>query len=137
MERYEPLYAERHIGTFNLRLVMALAVMLMGIVWLAPHLVFIGLGWGAFVWFTTPGQYVVFWDRMLIEYGRPRVRHVLFQEIDRVEMLPVSFGNRMRVRLKNGRRTIIQPRDLKGFESKLQDAIDSYRQSHPQRRAQD
>ena len=140
MERYEPLYAERHIAAFNVRLILAFAVLVLGLSTLPDGgavLVFVGFGWAAFTWFTTPGQYVVFWDRLLVEYGRPRVRHVLFQEIDRLEMLPVSFGNRMRVRFKNGRRMIIQPRDLKAFESKLQDAIDAYRQNDPESRAQD
>ena len=87
-----------------------------------------GVVMAAFSWFTTPSQYVIFSDRLLIAYGRPRVRQVLFQQIDHVELLKLAIGDRLRVRLTRGGSLYLQPRDADEFQTRLQSALSSY---HP------
>jgi len=74
--------------------------------------------------------YMVFNDRLVIAYGKPRVRNVLFQQIDEVQILTLVIGNRLLVRLKSGRRLLLQPRDIEQFQGRFQSALDSYRRTH-------
>ena len=75
---------------------------------------------------------MIFDDRLAIAYGRPRVRHIFFQQIDQVEVLRLAIGDRLRVRLRHGRPLFIQPNDLDQFHSRLDGALASYRRDHPE-----
>ena len=130
MEQYQPLHADRHRSSFNFSLILSLGVALIGVVTGEPLVVVIGLAFAAFAWFTTPSQYMIFNDRLVIAYGRPRIRHVLFQQVDQVEVLKLPIGHRILVRLTNGRRLMIQPRDAEEFQTRFQGALESYHQDH-------
>jgi hypothetical protein len=86
----------------------------------------------AWSWFTTPSQYVLFADRLMIAYGRPRVRHVSFEQVGEVELISLPMGKRLRVRLTTGRMLFIQPRDGEEFGRRFQTALDSYRRDNPE-----
>ena len=130
MAQYQPLFADRHRGSLNFTLILALGLAAVGVYNADPIWVVIGLGIAVFSWLTTPSQYLIYNDRLLIAYGRPRVRHVLFHQFDRLETVNLPFGARLLVLLKTGRRFLIQPRDLEQFQDKLQNALNTYRESH-------
>ena len=98
--------------------------------------VIIGLAFAAFSWFTTPSQYMIFNDRLVIAYGRPRMRYVFFREIGQVDLLKVGLGDRLLIRLRSGRRFLLQPRDAEEFQGKLEQARESYLQQHPDEQPQ-
>ena len=127
MEQHEPLHSDRHKSSLNITLIIAVGVAVVGlyidILWFLA-----GVVMATFSWFTTPSQYVIFSDRLLIAYGRPRVRQVLFQQINQVELLKLAIGDRLRVRLTRGGSLYLQPRDADEFQSRLQSALSSY---HP------
>ena len=132
MEQYEPLHADKHRSTFNFTLAVSLCAVAIGLYELSQDgigfLLIIGLTFAAFSWLTTPGWYMIYSDRLVIAYGKPRVRHVYFRQIDRVELITLPFGNRLLVRLRNSRRILIQPKDVEEFQSKFRGAIESYLQ---------
>ena len=132
-QQYEPLHAARHGSSFNLTLVLALGVTVVGAFVMGdPLVVIIGLAFAAFSWFTTPSQYMIFNDRLVIAYGKPRMRHLFFNEMGHVDLLKVGFGDRLLVRLRTGRRFLLQPRDAEEFQGKLEQARESYFQHHPE-----
>ncbi len=135
MQEYgQPLHADRHKGSFNFTLALALAVVVIGVLQMdagGATFVVIGLAVAAFSWFTTPSQYTLFDDHITITYGRPRVRHIGFQQIDRSEILKIFVGDRLIIHLANGRRFLIQPRDVEGFQEKFEQALASYQRYHP------
>ncbi len=126
----EPRWVERHAGSANLRLVVAFGSMVLGILFQAYPLVFVGLGFAILAWFTTPGYYSIYEDRLVIFYGRPRSRHVLFSHIEWVDALPLPLGNRLIIRLRTPGRLIIQPTNSTEFRRKLQDAVERYQADH-------
>ena len=130
MQQHEPLHADRHKTSFNITLVLAVGLAAVGLFNFDPLWLTIGVAMGAYTWFTTPSQYVIFADRLLIAYGRPRLRHVVFQQITEVEMLKLAIGDRLRIRLARGGSIYLQPRDPGEFEGHLQRALESYRPGH-------
>ena len=131
-QQYEqPVHWDRHRSAINFTLILAIVVAVIGVLSALPLLV-VGLAVGAFSWLTTPSQYAVFNDRLIIYYCKPRVRHIPFQQIEQVELLSLAIGSRLRVRLDGGRPLFIQPRDAEEFQSKFQVALDSYRRDHPE-----
>ena len=128
-EQHKPLWSERHISSINLRLLLALGTVLVALLLQAWELLFIGVGFAAYAWLSTPDQYVIYSDRLIIFYGRPRTRHVFFEAIEWVDSLPIAFGSRLRLRLNTRGRLMIQPRNLEEFKGKLQAAIQEYQGS--------
>ena len=135
----EPLHADKHRSTFNLTLIFAVVVAVIGLIGLSQGggagsfiLFVVGGAMAAYSWFTSPSYYWVYNDRLIIAYGRPRVRHVLFQEIDDVELLTLPFGNRLLVRLRSRRRLFLHPTDTEQFQTSLAGALDSYRRANPE-----
>ena len=129
MEQSELLHADRHGTSFNFTLILAVIVAVVGL-FMDPIVVIIGLAVAAFSWFTTPSRYMIFNDRLVIAYGKPRLRHVFFQQVDQLELLRLAIGSRLRVHLSNGRSLFIQPRDAEEFQSRFQSALESYRRDH-------
>ena len=137
MQRPEPLYRDRHISSINITLILGIAFVVMGLVvqaglFVPGDFVVIGIAAAAYSWLTTPLSYSLYDDRLVVFYGRPRIRHVLFQEIDDIEVPQFNFGNRMWIRLKTGRRVIIQPRALSDFQDKFKTAVQSYTGETPE-----
>ena len=129
-----PIHIDRHNANFNITLILGVAVAVLGFFQggEGTALIFLGVAFALYAWFTTPTQYMVFPDRLVIAYGRPRMRDVDFQHIDQVESLNLPFGTRLMLRLRRGRRIFIQPRDSEGFESQLLGALERYRSQHIQ-----
>ncbi len=133
MEENNPLHWDRHKAAFNFPLLAGLALAVISLLSggdSAILFVIIGLALAAYGWFTQPSQYVVYADRLVVTYGKPRVRHIPFQEVDQVELLKIAIGDRLLVRLKTGRRMFLQPRDLNEFQLRFAGALDSYRGQH-------
>ena len=137
MEQSDPLHWDRHRTSFNLTLVLALVVTAVGILSGNPPVVLIGLAVAAFSWLTTPAQYLVYIDRVMIAYGKPRVRYVYFQQIrpaprpsEEVQLIKLPIGSRVRVSLMQSRPLFIQPRDPEEFQRKFQEAVDTYMREH-------
>ena len=126
----QQLHWDRHGSSFNFTLMLSLAIAVIGILTQEPFVVVVGLAVAAFSWLTTPGQYMLYPDRLVIVYGRPRVRHVLFQDISEVQMLKFAFGARLLVRLQKGSRVLIQPKDAEQFEVRFKGALESYISEH-------
>ncbi len=130
-QQHAPLHSDRHRSSFNLTLIGGLAITAVGLFTLpegAPWFL-IGLAIVAWAWFTTPAHYMIFNDRLVIAYGRPRIRHVLFRQVDQIDPRLV-FGSRLLVRMSSGRPLLIQPRDIDEFRDKFQSALDTYRGDH-------
>ena len=126
----EPQWFERHAGSANLRLIVAFLSMILGVVLQHYVLILIGLGFALLAWFTTPRYYSIYEDRMVIFYGQPRSRHVLFGHIEWVDALPFALGNRLIIRLRTSGRLMIQPTNSLEFRRRLQTAVESYQANH-------
>ena len=88
----------------------------------------VGIGVAIYAWFTTPTNYALYNDRLLIFYGRPRTRHIMFENIEGVDnlMVPLS-GPRLRVREFRGRGAWLTPRDPETFMEQFRIAMDNFR----------
>ena len=132
-QQYEsPLHADRHRATFNFTLALSVAVAVVGLFTGNFVLVIVGLAVAAFTWLTTPAQYMIFEDRLVIAYGRPRIKYIFFQQVEGVELMKFAIGSRVRIRLRTARPLFIQPRDAEEFENRFQNALDSFRRDNPE-----
>ena len=127
----EPVHWDNHRGSVNITLLLALGVVFIGLFSQSGQFVVIGLAVAGYSWFTNPKQYIIYSDSLVIVYGRPRVREIPFTEISHVEMLSLPIGNRLRVRLTNGRGVMLTARDSETFQDRLDGALDSFRGTHP------
>jgi hypothetical protein len=117
----------------NFTLIFALVVAVFGLVRRDPLLVAVGLAVAIFNWFTTPRQYLIYQDALVIAYGQPRVRVIPFGRISgSPEVLRLIVGDRLRVQLMRGRPLIFQTRDLPTFHDRLGEALNSFRRDHPE-----
>ena len=128
-QQENPIYWDQHASRFNLTLIFSLAVAVLGLFTAAggfPFLVILGLGMAAYSWFTTPRQYLLYRDSMVIVYGLPRTRHISFAEISHVELLALPLGERLRIRMMSGSRLMLMMRDPGAFRGHLEDALSRY-----------
>ena len=132
MQQYEsPIHFDRHGASMNLNLFLALGVAAIGILLIQEAvIVVVGLSFAAFAWLTTPSMYSIYSNHLVIAYGRPRVRNVFFQNIEEIVPIQLPFGSRLVVRLRRGGRLLMQPRDVEGFSSQLNSALESFRSEH-------
>ena len=96
----------------------------------APQLIVIGLAVLAWTWFTTPKQYLIYADTLVIVYGRPRVKAIPFSQLSHVERLTLPIGDRLRIRLVSGRRIMLSMRDTETFHDRLDEALDKFHGLH-------
>ena len=135
MEEYQPLHTDRHKSSFNLTLMLAMVVAVIGLFsgGQGMFLVVIGLAVAAWSWLTTPSQYFIYNDRLVIAYGRPRVRHVNFEQIDQVDLLaPSNRGIGCVCVLRPVALCSSSPERPREFQSKFQGALESHRRDHPE-----
>lgn len=130
MQQHEPLHFDRHGASLNLNLILALGVTIIGVLMTEPLIVVVGLVFAGFAWLTTPSMYAIYVDRLIISYGRPRVRHVPFREIAQIQPVTLPMGIRLLIRLRSGRRFLIQPKDAEVFSSKFSGALQSFNLKH-------
>jgi len=117
----------------NFTLIFALVVAVFGLVRRDELLVAVGLAVAIFNWFTTPRQYLIYEDALVIAYGQPRVRVIPFGQVSGApEVLKLVVGDRLRVRLVRGRPVIFQIRDVPTFHDRLAEALNGFRRDHPE-----
>ena len=121
-----PIYWDQAASRFNLPLIFSLVVAVLGIFMANPLLIILGLGMAVYSWLTTPRQFLLFRDSMVIHYGMPRTRVISFAEISHVELLALPLGERLRIRMVSGSRLLLQIRDPGAFRGHLEDALARY-----------
>ncbi len=124
-QQENPIYWDQHSSRWNLTLIFALVVAVLGIM-TGYLLTALGLAMAAYSWFTTPRQYLLYRDRMMIIYGMPRTRVISFAEISHAELLAMPFGERLRLRMVAGNRMMLMMRDPGAFLGHLEDALARY-----------
>ncbi len=124
----QPIHWDQHRSSFNFTLIFALVVAVIGIMGNYPLLA-IGLAVAAYTWLTTPRQYLVYRDALVIRYGTPRVKPIPFANISHLETLSLPMGERLRVRMVDGKRTFLMAKDPDTFRQRLEEALGSYHDS--------
>ena len=124
-QQENPIYWDQHASRWNLTLIFALVVAVLGIM-TGLLLTALGLAMAAYSWLTTPRQYLLYRDRMMIVYGMPRTRVISFAEISHAELLAMPFGERLRLRMVAGNRVMLMMRDPGAFRGHLEDALARY-----------
>ena len=120
-----PLHWDDHRTKLNLTFIFALIVAVIGILG-QPVLFVIGVGVAIYSWLTNPKQYLIYRDALVIIYGRPRIKSYPFQEIAHLELLTLPIGDRLRIRMANGRRLMLLTKDSETFMKKLDEALDAF-----------
>ncbi len=127
-----PIHWDSNRRSMNLTLVFALIVAAFGLYGMFSAgdnglVLALGLAVAAYSWLTTPKHYMIFPGYMVIMFGTPRRKMVPFQQISHVEFLSLpSIGDRLRVRMVNGRSLMLQPRDAETFHDRLEEALSSF-----------
>ena len=121
-----PIHWDQHASRWNLTLIFSVIVAVLGIITAQILLIILGLAMAAYSWLTTPRQYLLYRDRMMIVYGMPRTRIISFAEISHAELLAMPFGERMRLRMVDGKRMMLMMREPSAFLGHLEDALAHY-----------
>ena len=129
----QPIHWDNHRTNLNLTFIFALIVAVIGILG-QPVLFVLGIGVAIYSWLTNPKQYLIYRDALVIIYGRPRIKSYPFQEISHLETLSLPMGERLRVRMVNGRRFLLLAKDTDTFRTKLDEALDAF---HGEQRGSD
>lgn len=122
----QPLHWDEHRTKLNLTIVFALIVAVIGVISVNPYIFIMGIGVAIYSWLTNAKQYLIYRDALVIVYGRPRVKAFPFQEIANLETLSLPMGERLRVRLVNGRRIMLMTKDSDTFRAKLDEALEAF-----------
>ncbi len=128
----QPLHMDRHRSSFNVTLIFALAVVVLGLINQGPQgllFVLLGVGFAAYTWLTTPREYLIYADALVIKYGTPRVRPIPFASISHLETLALPMGERLRIRMTDGKRTFLMAKDHDTFRQRLEEALGIYHQA--------
>ncbi len=124
-QQENPIHWDQHSSRWNITLIFALVVAVLGIM-TGYILTALGLAMAVYSWLTTPRQYLLYRDRMMIVYGMPRTRVISFAEISHVEVLALPFGERLRLRFVDGKRMMLAMRDPSAFLGHLEDTLIRY-----------
>lgn len=100
-----------------------------GSAWL---LVIVGLGVGAYSWLTSPRQYRVYSDALIIMFGMPRRRMIHFSDIREVVIDRGFMGDPLRVYTNNRRRIPLQVREPEEMHRYLDGAVKDFWRDNPQ-----
>ena len=125
----EPLHWDDHRTKLNLTLIFALVLFVFSLSTLDPGslpLLLISLGVAAYSWLNTPKQYLIYKNALVIICGRPRVKSYPFENMAHLELLTLPIGNRVRVRMANGSRIMLLPKDAETFNVKLDEALEAF-----------
>ena len=104
-------------------LILTLGLAVIGVATGQLWLLFLGLGFAAYNWFTSAKQYLIYTNALVVVYGRPRVKAYQFSEISHLEMLELPMGQRLRVRLNSGGRLVISTQNIEEFRDRLDEAL--------------
>ena len=125
-QQENPIHWDQHASRFNLTLIFSLVVAVLGLLMQTYLLIILGIGMAAYSWLTTPRQFLLYRDSMVIVYGMPRTRVISFAEISHVELLALPLGERLRIRMISGSRLMLMMRDPGAFRGHLEDALARY-----------
>ena len=95
-------------------------------------LILVGLGVGAYSWLTSPRQYRVYSDALIIMMGTPRRRTIHFSDIREVVIDRGFMGDPLRVYTVNRRRIALQVREPEEMHRYLESALADFRRANPQ-----
>ncbi len=95
-------------------------------------LILVGLGVGAYSWLTSPRQYRVYSDALIIMMGTPRRRTIHFSDIREVALDRGFMGDPLRVYTVNRRRIPLQVREPEEMHRYLDSALADFRRANPQ-----
>ena len=99
----------------------------------AESMLILGLGVGAYSWLTNARTYLIYPEHLVIMYGTPRRRIIPFSQISHVEFLSLpTIGDRVRVRLENGRGIMLQAKDSETFHDRLDEALNNFHGPRPE-----
>jgi hypothetical protein len=126
MEIEQPIYSTSHSRSLFQRINMAISVVVIVLGAFSiqgnPFLIFLGLGIGGLYWFTTPNQYFIYADKLIIHYGKPRIVEVPFDKIRDATMVKMPFSGVFIRRVgKSG--VFSRPKNIEEFLDALWDAI--------------
>lgn len=125
--REQPVHGDSHRGKWNITLIVAMIVAVVGLVSGNPLLAVLGIGFAAYSWFTSPRQYLIYATSLVIVYGQPRIKVIPFSDISHTDPLNLPVGERLRVQLVNGRRFLLLARNPSEFRQRLDEALDRFR----------
>ena len=95
-------------------------------------LIVVGLAVGAYSWLTSPRQYRVYSDALIIMFGTPRRRTIHFSDIRELANDRGFMGDPLRVYTMNRRRIPIQVQEPEPMHQALQAALGEFRRAYPQ-----
>ena len=130
-----PLHADVPRSRLNITLILAGVVALLGVLTVvqgnASGLLWLILGFAgvAYAWLTTPKQFQIYVNALVIVYGAPRIKVIPYPEISHLDLLAVPMGNRLRVRMENNSRLMISVQNLEEFQARLEEAMEKFRGS--------
>ena len=132
----QAIYWDKHRIPFNLTVILAMFVVAYGLFLMTqgadPRILLVGLGVGIYSWLTSPKQFWIYPDALVIVYGKPRNRVIPFTNLSHLEMRGQTAPDRLQVWLHRGRRVALVVRDPDAFNEQLQKALDDYRSLHPE-----
>ena len=122
------IHSDRYRGSVNFTLIFALFVIAYGLLQgeEGQALVIVGALVAVYVWVTRPREIEIYEDCILIRYGKPRVRIIPFENIERVDPLHLQVPDRWRIHLYRGRRIVLLTREPDLFVEKLEEARETY-----------
>ena len=125
-QQENPIYWDQSATKWNLTLIFSAAVAVLGLFMQNILLIILGLGMAIYSWLSTPRQFLLYRDSMVIVYGIPRTRVISYAEISHVELLALPLGERLRIRMIAGGRVMLSMRDPSAFRGHLEDALAHY-----------
>ena len=129
------IYWDSHRRPINITFICALAIVVIGLMTFINRgewqFLVIGLAATAYTWLTNPKHYRIYPDALFIHYGSPRIRAIPFSQVSHVELLSLPIGDRIRVRLTNGRSVMLMVKDSEKFQTHLDEALEKFNSSHP------
>ncbi|MFL2645342.1 MAG: hypothetical protein ACJ0KI_06770 [Dehalococcoidia bacterium] len=122
------IHSDKYRGSVNFTLIFALFVIAYGLLQgeSGQTLVIVGALVAVYVWFTRAREIEIYEDCILIRYGKPRVKIIPFENIERVDPLHLQVPDRWRIHLYRGRRIVLLTRDPELFVEKLEEAREAY-----------
>ena len=126
MEIEQPIYSTNHSRSIFQRINMAISVVVIVLgafsIQQNPFLIFLGLGIGGLYWFTTPNRYLVYANRLVIHYGKPRILEIPFEKIRDVSPVKMPFSG-VFIRRVSRSGVFCRPKITEEFLEILWDAI--------------
>jgi hypothetical protein len=136
-QQNQPIHWDTPKSRLNITLILSLGIFVIGLFTQSPVLLVLGVAGAAFTWFTNAKQYLIYENALVIAYGRPRVKAFPFAEISHLEMLVLPMGNRLRVRMVNGRPVMVAAKNIDEFRDRLDEALEKFNGSYHRQQLQD